>query len=824
VNGKILILIRADEISDEVKEVNKGMKRALHQRENHHRENMIRAFNEEQQKCHQALKTSTYEQYKNINPDRIEGTCQWILENPQYGNWRKSGHNDLLWISADPGCGKSVLSKSLVDIDLKKSTSASVCYFFFKDNEDQNSLATALCAVLHQLFGMQPDLLRHAIPEWKKNGQKIRQEVYELWRILEAAISDPAFSSTICIFDGLDECQSSDQAQLIEKLTVFYTESDSRTRQSWFKFLVTSRPYIEIQDRFRSTTQSFPQIHIRGEEENDQIHEEINLIVKKRVKELGESEGLALETLQRLERQLLQMEHRTYLWLHLAMDDIRNMFRLSFRPEEEMIQLIPTSVSAAYEKILNRVPKDKKKDVRIIFQIIVGARRPLTIEELAMALGIATSSGSQSPTESGLNPEGLDEKIRQLCGLFVFVNTSRKVFLIHQTATEFLVHNLMLSHEQKLLTDITVASHQKYREGFSFRKVCGRSRKWYHTTEAEANLCILKVCLAYLSAGELGSGSLVVRRQSDTGWLLRRTFENLKEYIPQHSFLEYSFVQWENHAIESHSAMLDDLGRLFTKAEIAPDLRDFWLLLMAKEGHKEVAKLLLNNGADVNTKFWSGCTALWSAISSRQEAMVKLLVEMGADINARDEGGQTPLWRAISSRQEVIVKLLVEMGADINARDENGRTPLWSAISNRQEAVAKLLVEMGAVVDTENSNGQTPLWLAISNNHGAIIELLVKKGADINIKDKAGWTPLRWAINTRRGAMVKQLVKMGANINSQGEFGWTPLKWAIRNKQDDMVKLLLEMGAVEAEDKSGQYDATLAATKKAHRAMIVTRR
>lgn len=78
------------EIVDEVKEVNKGMQRAFHQREDHHRQKMVRALTKEQQECHQAFKTSPYEQYKNINPDRAEGTCGWILENSQYLDCRTS--------------------------------------------------------------------------------------------------------------------------------------------------------------------------------------------------------------------------------------------------------------------------------------------------------------------------------------------------------------------------------------------------------------------------------------------------------------------------------------------------------------------------------------------------------------------------------------------------------------------------------------------------------------------------------------------------------------------------------------------------------------
>lgn len=141
---------------------------------------------------------------------------------------------------------------------------------------------------------------------------------------------------------------------------------------------------------------------------------------------------------QRLEQQLLQIEHRMYLWLHLAMDDIRSIFEVSLRPAEESIRMIPPSVNDAYERILSRVPSSQSDVVRKVLQIIVAACRSLTTVEMAMALGIAISPQPRTAAEAGLDPSLIGKKLRRLCGLFVFVNNS-KIYLIHQTAREFLI-------------------------------------------------------------------------------------------------------------------------------------------------------------------------------------------------------------------------------------------------------------------------------------------------------------------------------------------------------------------------------------------------
>lgn len=127
--------------------------------------------------CFRALKTSAYDEFKNINPDRVPGTCRWVLDDPRYQRWHESSQDNLLWISADPGAGKSTLAKALVDHELRTSASHTVCHFFFKDNDKQQRLITALCAILFQIFEDQRILLEHALDEWEIQGEKSFQEV-----------------------------------------------------------------------------------------------------------------------------------------------------------------------------------------------------------------------------------------------------------------------------------------------------------------------------------------------------------------------------------------------------------------------------------------------------------------------------------------------------------------------------------------------------------------------------------------------------------------------------------------------------------------------
>ena len=76
-------------------------------------------------------------------------------------------------------------------------------------------------------------------------------------------------------------------------------------------------------------------------------------------------------------------------------------------------------------------------------------------------------------------------------------------------------------------------------------------------------------------------------------------------------------------------------------------------------GHEAVARLLLDRGADVNTKedndWW---TALSYAASRGHEAVARLL-DGGAGSNAKDNGGWAALGRIGSGGDEAVVQLLL---------------------------------------------------------------------------------------------------------------------------------------------------------------------
>ncbi len=102
------------------------------------------------------------------------------------------------------------------------------------------------------------------------------------------------------------------------------------------------------------------------------------------------------------------------------------------------------------------------------------------------------------------------------------------------------------------------------------------------------------------------------------------------------------------------------------------------IILAAKDGHFEIIKLLLEHGADADSRDSSGRNPLMLCHSNPE--MVKLLIEHGADVNARDTDGNTPLHYAAEASVDIhddfrTAEYLRAHGADFNMPNNKGRMP-----------------------------------------------------------------------------------------------------------------------------------------------------
>ncbi|KAF9632472.1 ankyrin repeat protein [Lasiodiplodia theobromae] len=353
----------------------------------------------------QLFHITDYQRYKDRVEDRLEGTCEWFLGHENYEEWLKHDSN-LLLVSADPGCGKSVLSKFLIDHQLPRS--ATICYFFFKD-QDQNTFKQALCSLIHQLLCNSPAQLR-TLDRVTSNTIEMPSDLESIFKQL--LIEKTEYKEMFFVLDALDECSEDGVEELVDLLKAHRLHQINNV-----KFLLTARPYYCITSKFRELQEEFPKIRIPGEHEDQsqKISKEINLVINYRVAKLD----LKNPFKDYLKQRLLEIQHRTYLWVHLIFEYFKK--RLIKRTEtaiENAIRTLPESLDDAYEAIL-RQGNDHKFAQRAL-SIMLAAYRPLSVRELNTAVNVTKESNCLGDLDLE-DDDDFEKRLRDACGLFVSV-------------------------------------------------------------------------------------------------------------------------------------------------------------------------------------------------------------------------------------------------------------------------------------------------------------------------------------------------------------------------------------------------------------------
>lgn len=152
----------------------------------------------------------------------------------------------------------------------------------------------------------------------------------------------------------------------------------------------------------------------------------------------------------------------------------------------------------------------------------------------------------------------------------------------------------------------------------------------------------------------------------------------------------------------------------------------------AARGDVESVRHYLTLGFSADTRGPNGLTALGLAVRRRQKEMARLLIDRGADVNAGVGGGNTPLMEASSQGDVELVELLLASRADPGATNDNGQTALLLAVGEGQESVVRLLIDAGSPVDIEDRLGMNAGDYATLFHHDRILAALREAGAKLH--------------------------------------------------------------------------------------------
>lgn len=398
---------------------------------------------------------------------KVEGSCEWILQEDQMVDWiNNSEGSHLIWFSAAPASGKSVLSAFIITALQQKGLSPK--YFFF-DAGDQHkrSAADLLRSIACQIARGNRGFRRNLLALAKQGLRLYEADALVLWHrlyedlILKIEDRQPIF----WVVDGLDECDS-------PKSLLDLIRSCSKS-PSPLRIFIASRHTEQIQIGVAKISRSLrvSRLEKHGFEHNAQ---DIRLLVESEIGHMRGSEQIRINVTEKI----LARAEGSFLWTRLVLEEIA--YCQTTAAIEETLATVPSDMQQLYhrmEEAILTIPREQSRALaNTLLRWAVGARRPLSLRELSGALALEFS-------------EVLDLKrtISDVCGQFIRIDTTDSVTLIHHTAREYLIRpreselyvDLHKNHEVLCIKTISALLDSRMTSGMIDQGAAARSHLLY---------------------------------------------------------------------------------------------------------------------------------------------------------------------------------------------------------------------------------------------------------------------------------------------------------------------------------------------------------
>jgi hypothetical protein len=373
---------------------------------------------------------------------------------------------------------------------------------------------------------------------------------------------------------------------------------------------------------------------------------------------------------------------------------------------------LPVTLDDTYERILQNIPKQKWQHAHRLFQCMVVARRSFQVEELAEMFAIGFEANSAPNLVEDWRPENPEEAVFSACSTLITTiddGGSKIVQFSHFSVKEFLISD-------RLQTSDVANIRQFY-----------ISLEPAHTILARACLAVLLQLEENVDKERLATFPLA--SYAARNWVDHAKFENVASQVQdamEHIFdpTKPHFLEW----IRIHNVDPDYSrpSRLEESGISTP------LFFVALCGFSGLAKhLIITRALDVNAKVGFDWTPLFAASRNGHVDVAQVLLDYGADVNAQDIHDQSPLYWASYGRHAKVVQLLLERGTNVNAQDNYSyHTPLHLASYWGDLEITRLLLDHEADMQIRNKSGLTAFQMATREEHHDIAQVLLDRGAE----------------------------------------------------------------------------------------------
>ncbi|KAH8674523.1 hypothetical protein BGZ60DRAFT_468818 [Tricladium varicosporioides] len=379
------------------------------------------------QKCIQDLRlTDPRDDKKRIEDTKgglLDDAYCWILENPDFQQWRDDQKSCLLWINGEPGKGKTMLLCGLINELNKSINKTALLSFFFCQATDlriKNAIAV-LRGLVYLLADQQPSLISHIQKKYNYGGRTVFEDA-NAWvamsEIFTNILQDPSLNSTYLIIDALDECIAADLPKLLDFIV---QKSSISPRVKW---IVSSRNWSDIKKRLERSEQK---VGLCLELNAESVSVAVSIYIRQKVHQLAQEKEYDDKTRNAVLDHLSLNAESTFLWVALVYENLQRV-----KPWNVLARLneFPPGLDPLYRRMMEQI--NYSDDAALCKQILASIAivyRPVTLKELASFIDM--------PGNISYNLKWLPEII-SLCGSFLTVREGT-IYFVHQSAKEYLL-------------------------------------------------------------------------------------------------------------------------------------------------------------------------------------------------------------------------------------------------------------------------------------------------------------------------------------------------------------------------------------------------
>jgi hypothetical protein len=380
------------------------------------------------EKCIQELRhTDPRDDKKRIEETKgglLEGSYHWVLDNPDFLQWRNDQQSRVLWIKGDPGKGKTMLVCGIID-ELKNSIAKTdlLLYFFCQATDSRINSATAVIrGLLYMLVDQQPCLVSHVRRKYDQAGKKLFEDAnawIALSAILTNILQDPSLGKVYIIVDALDECSTD-----LPKLLDFIAQHSLLSSPA--KWLVSGRNWPSIK---RQLDTAAHKANLSLELNEKYVADAIASYIQIKVDDLASYNKYTSDTRSFVHKYLIQNAHGTFLWVALVCQEIKYISGWKVRKK---LTAFPPGLQGLYGRMMEDITNSEDAELcKRILAVISTVYRPITLSELVSLVDM--------PEDISGEHEALLEIIG-LCGSFLTTRRDTITF-VHQSAKDYLVNN-----------------------------------------------------------------------------------------------------------------------------------------------------------------------------------------------------------------------------------------------------------------------------------------------------------------------------------------------------------------------------------------------